>query len=120
MGQVEGALGVGVGRVEVERQQLAGRTAGPRLGEEPRGRGGVIVETTYALVRPEVMVEGPVLVHQEDDVLDRTEIGPRRRHMSGFARRLPSAGRQSHAERAGHARDEHFPPCPQVRSRHNR
>ena len=98
----------------MERQQIRGRTPRPRLGEDTRGAGGMVIEPAYTLVRAEIVVKGPILVHQEDDMLDRTEIGAR----GGDTGRLPSGGapacRQRHAERTGHAGNEHFAPGSQA------
>ena len=84
-----------------------------------RSRRGV-VETSHTFVRAEVVIERPVLVHEEDHVLDRTEVRARRRHTGRLAGRLASTRGQGQAERPRHARDQHFSPSPQVRSRDSR
>ena len=75
--QVEGALGVGGGRVEMERQQRRGRgppAEPPMLAEDARrARSGR--RSRAPLVGAEVVVERAVLVHEEDDVLDGAEVG---------------------------------------------
>ena len=106
--EVERALGIGRDGVQVKRQQVRRRPSRPCLSEDTGRPRRVVVKATHALVRAEIVVEGPVLVHQEDDVLDRTEVRPCRGHGGGFAGGLSSARRQGHGEGAGHARHQHF------------
>ena len=73
----------------MEREQRGGRPAGPRLGERPEGARRVVVEAAHPAVGAVVVVEGAVLLHEEDDVLDRPEVRARRR---GRGRR-PGHGR---------------------------
>ena len=76
MGKVEGAFGRGVGRVEMEGQQLTGRAPRPRLGEGARRSRCPVIESPDTFVCAEVMVERAVLVHEKDHVLDRTDVDP--------------------------------------------
>src|ERR1019366_3675274 len=66
----------------VERQllpeRLAGAVAREGLGERPEAVLGVVVEAPHPLVGPEVVVEGAVLLHEEDHVLDGAEVRPGR------------------------------------------
>jgi hypothetical protein len=78
MGDVVGAGAVGP-RVEVPGVEGApvGDVAGLR--EDPGQRGGIL-ETAYALVRPEVVVERAVLLDEDHDVLDAAKaLASRRR-----------------------------------------
>src|SRR3546814_1441878 len=63
--------------VEVERQQIAVRARGIRLVKDgPAGgkhQGIGIAKATYAGKHAEIMVERPVLLHQQHDMLDRSE-----------------------------------------------
>jgi len=77
--EVVGALAVGA-RVEMERQQPAAvaRDGVARLGEG--GASGRVVEPAHAAIGAEVVVEGPVLLDEDDDVVDVGQMSaPRRR-----------------------------------------
>jgi hypothetical protein len=58
------------------RAPPVGSVAGLR--EDPGQRGGIL-ETAYALVRPEVVVERAVLLDEDHDVLDAAKALARRR-----------------------------------------
>ena len=94
--EVAGAFAVSARRVQVEGQHDPERGAsgvgGVGLGEDAKGVGRVVVETEHPFVGPEVVVEGSVLLHDEDHVFDGPEIGSGRRgHLSsGDGRRRAS------------------------------
>ncbi len=94
-----------VGRVRMERQQLAAvvRLVPDRLAVGQR-RGTRIAEAAHALHAAEVVVEGTVLLHQDHDVLDvlqRARVAPRG-NRQGL---LDEAGHGVGAGRAGHGRE---------------
>jgi hypothetical protein len=92
VGEVVGAF-VAARRAEVEGQQHVrrrqGRSARVVLREDAQRVLRVVVEAAALGVRAEVMVIGPVLHHEEHDVLDGPEVGPGR---SGRRGRLDEAG----------------------------
>ena len=76
----------------------------------------VVVEPATQRISPEVMVVGPVLLHQEDDVLDRAEVGassPHRRRPAecpaGAGQRLAGAGHRRGTACQAHGRQELSP-----------
>ena len=73
----------------MEGQQLAVAPARPGLREHAEVARRVVVEAAHAGVGAVVVVEGAVLHHEEDDVLDRAEVGAGR--LGG--RRRPGDGR---------------------------
>ena len=80
VGEIEGAVGqIGIDGVEVEGQEFPGRRrigiGGAVLGEHSEVTGRMVVEPPDTGVGAVVVVERPVLHHQEDDVLDRSEVG---------------------------------------------
>src|ERR1035437_2016347 len=76
--QVVGALAEATGHVEMEGELATDRVPGGIGGEGLRERsevaGWVIVEATHTFVGAEIVVEGPVLLHQEHHVIDGTEV----------------------------------------------
>jgi hypothetical protein len=81
MAEVVQLLGVGRQGVQAERQDVAVGIDGVGLAEDRAAvrpaRGG-IVEAAHAAQRAEIVVEGAVLLHQDDDVVDVAELGGRR------------------------------------------
>ena len=74
MVEIVGALADARVCLQVEREQMLGGAPRPGLGERTQGSLGVIVEAPHSLVGAVVVVEGPVLLHEEDDVLDGAEV----------------------------------------------
>ena len=109
-----------VGRVEVERQQLASRAPGPRLGEDPAARPwGRRTRGRPCTSRSSGRRTGSRASGRSTcSTAPRSD--PAGATVAALASGVTTAGRQRHAERAGHARHEHFPPCPQARSRDDR
>jgi hypothetical protein len=91
--EVEGALGLLLLDVHVEREQRRALTTRPTLGEGAEAR-PVVVVSTDSTEAAEVVVERPVLVHQVHDVLDRTEVGTRRRDSGGRVESFEPEGRR--------------------------
>jgi len=87
VGQVGGALAEARRRVEVEGELAADRmTAGVArvgLGERPQTVAGMVIEATHPLVAAEVVVERPVLLHEEDHVFDGAQVGAGRTGRGG-------------------------------------
>ncbi len=118
VGEVEGAFGVGgPDGVEPERQQMPGEAAGRLrhgLGERTEPGGRVVVEAPDSRVGPEVVVERAVLHHEEDHVLDRSEIGTGRRLGGGPADRVRRSGRpgpsEQHPSGGGRGEPQERPP----------
>jgi hypothetical protein len=102
VGEVVSALASASGDIEVVREQLsdggAGGVAAEGLGECPEAACRVVVESADPLVGAEVVIEGPVLLHQEHHVLDGTEVragrwcAGRPRHGGGRAARRQHRG----------------------------
>ena len=102
--EVGGAFADAGRGVEVEGEQRRVAPPGPRLGEVPELAVRVVVEAPDPGIRAVVVVEGAVLLHQEDDVLNGSEIragrlGARRELGHGGAGALAPAGR-GHDRRA--------------------
>ncbi len=75
MGDVVGACGVRLGRIEMEWQQYSGRRVRGicRVGLlECRT---LVGESTHAAVASEIMVEGTIFLDEDDDVLDVSQFG---------------------------------------------
>ncbi len=106
--EVEGALGLGGGRVEMEGEQGRGRASGPGLGEQARRAGPGVVEAADTLVGAEVVVERPVLLHEEHDVLHRSEIRTGRLYRRRLLRRRSAAGGEQHRDPPGHPGSQNF------------
>ncbi len=88
-------------RIEVEREERLVATTRPGLREVPQRASGVVVEAAHPAQRSVVVVERPVLLHQEDDVLNGTEVrsrrpGPRRGLCHRGAGALTAARRRQH------------------------
>ena len=110
--EVVGALAHARRAVEVEGQQRLVAPAGPGLGEVPELALRVVVEAPDPWIRAVVVVEGAVLLHEEDHVLNGAEIragrlGARRELRHGGAGAVaparrgqdrPAAGRQCGSE----------------------
>jgi hypothetical protein len=52
----------------------SGRVARQRLGKGAEVAVGVVVESSHSFVGAEVVIERPVLLHEKDHVLDRSEV----------------------------------------------
>src|SRR5579864_980228 len=83
MAQLSEALRARPRRIEMERQHVTVGTLGVRLMEyrsavaEPHWRR--IIETAHAAQRAEIVIEGAILLHENDDVIDVGELRPLRR-----------------------------------------
>jgi hypothetical protein len=93
----------------VERQQRADRclvgVGGPPLREIGEVTRRMVVKAPDPGIGAEVVVEGTVLLHQEDDVLDGADVTARRldrpRRLDRALCRLPSAQCTTHRHRPG-------------------
>ena len=73
-------LRIGLQRVEAEGKNMTVRRQGIRLTEHRTAvgtDGGRIVETAHAAQGAEIMIEGAVLLHQDDEVIDVGELARR-------------------------------------------
>ncbi len=93
MGDVVGACGVRLGRIEMEWQQYSGRRVRGicRVGLlECRT---LVGESTHAAVASEIMVEGTIFLDEDDDVLDVSQFGTNGRTEGSTS---TAASRQKH------------------------
>lgn len=76
--EIERALGVGAGRVEMEREKASlwcGDVVGrPGLREDAGIAARMVVEAAHPGAHAVVMVEGPVLLHEHDNMLDGAQV----------------------------------------------
>src|SRR5665213_1938967 len=101
---------------ELKAQRRTGRVERIGLSEYARRIARVIIESAHALVRAEVMVKRPILLHEEDNVLDGSEVRtsgrgsacrfdrgtrPPIRHEPSRTQRGPTAEELSSPERSG-------------------
>ena len=72
--EVVGALADARAGIEVEGEEMRVPAAGPGLGEGAERVGRMIVEAPHPRVAAVVVIEGAVLLHEEDDVLHGPQV----------------------------------------------